>query len=174
MEFSLYLREKAFKRIVAMGRVLEEIIMNTITFGTHACIYSFTPRKVCLKTTAANVMGVGGPCSTDALFKTHKGGGEITAILQPTFSSLFFNKDYCILIKNSLKFVPDCQINNKPALVQIMACSDNGLTPNWRQAIIKTNDGLTFWHARPRLFQYDFINSQWQIWVTNNSNMHFN
>ena len=37
------------------------------------------------------------------------------------FISIFVNENVCILIKMSLKFVPDGLINNKPALVQIMA-----------------------------------------------------
>ena len=44
------------------------------------------------------------------------------------------NENVLFSIKLSLKFVPKCQINNAPAMVQIMA---------WRrrQAIIWTNDG---------------------------------
>ena len=37
------------------------------------------------------------------------------------FKRIFFNEDVWISIKISLKFVPKGQINNKPALVQIMA-----------------------------------------------------
>ena len=37
------------------------------------------------------------------------------------FKHIFFNENVRISIKNSLKFVPKCPINNIPALVQIMA-----------------------------------------------------
>ena len=37
------------------------------------------------------------------------------------FRRIFFNKDVCISLKISLKFVPMVRINNIPALVQIMA-----------------------------------------------------
>ena len=38
-----------------------------------------------------------------------------------TFKRILFNENVCISIKISLKFVPKGQINNIPALVQIMA-----------------------------------------------------
>ena len=37
------------------------------------------------------------------------------------FRCIFMNEKFCILIKISLKFVPKGPIDNKPALVQIMA-----------------------------------------------------
>ena len=37
------------------------------------------------------------------------------------FKCIFVNEKFCILIRISLKFVPKGPINNKPALVQIMA-----------------------------------------------------
>ena len=37
------------------------------------------------------------------------------------FRRMFVNENFCILIKISLKFVPKVPIDNKPALVQIMA-----------------------------------------------------
>ena len=42
-------------------------------------------------------------------------------ILQTTFSNEFFYEDIWILNNISLKFVPECEINNIPELVQIMA-----------------------------------------------------
>ena len=47
------------------------------------------------------------------------------------------NENDRISINISLKFVPKGLINNIPAY-----CSDNGLAPSRRQAIIWTNDGL--------------------------------
>ena len=52
------------------------------------------------------------------------------------FKCIFLIENLAILIKTSLEFVPKGPIDNKPALVQIMA---------WRQAIIWTNDGLVYW-----------------------------
>ena len=37
------------------------------------------------------------------------------------FRCIFVNEKFGILIKNSLKFVPEVSIDNKPALIQIMA-----------------------------------------------------
>ena len=42
------------------------------------------------------------------------------------FRRIFFNKNVCISIEISLRFVPKGQINNIPALVQIMACCPSG------------------------------------------------
>ena len=38
-----------------------------------------------------------------------------------TFERIFLNENIVIVIKSSLKFVPNGPINNIPALVQIMA-----------------------------------------------------
>ena len=56
------------------------------------------------------------------------------------FKCIFLNENVLISIKISLKFVPKSQINNIPALVQIMAWRRLGDKP-LRQAIIWTNDG---------------------------------
>ena len=45
-----------------------------------------------------------------------------------------------IMNKILLKFVPKGPMNNYPPLIQI-----NGLAQNRQQAIIWTNDGLTWW-----------------------------
>ena len=45
------------------------------------------------------------------------------------FKCIFFNQNLLILIKISLKFVPKVQINNIPALVQIMAWRRPGDKP---------------------------------------------
>ena len=37
------------------------------------------------------------------------------------FKCIFVNKKFCILIRIPLKFVPNCPIDNKPTLVQVMA-----------------------------------------------------
>ena len=39
------------------------------------------------------------------------------------------NEKFCILIRISLKFVPNGEIDNKPALVQVMACRLLGAKP---------------------------------------------
>ena len=48
------------------------------------------------------------------------------------FKYIFLNENVRILIKISLKFIPQGPINNIPALLHKMA---------WRQAIIWMNDG---------------------------------
>ena len=53
------------------------------------------------------------------------------------FKCIFLNENDRIPIQISLKFVPRSQIDNKPALNQVMA---------WRQAIIWTNAGPVHWH----------------------------
>ena len=42
---------------------------------------------------------------------------------------IFVNEKFCILINISLKFVPKGQVNNIPALVQIMAWCQIGYKP---------------------------------------------
>ena len=43
--------------------------------------------------------------------------------------AIFFNEICSILIQISLKYVPKCPIDNKPALVQIMAWHREGDNP---------------------------------------------
>ena len=51
---------------------------------------------------------------------------KMAAFLQKIFADAFFmNEKFCVLIKISLKIVPNGPIDNNPALVQIMA---------WRRA----------------------------------------
>ena len=45
------------------------------------------------------------------------------------FKCIFMNEKFCILIQIPLKFVPKGPINNKPALVQIMAWRRTGDKP---------------------------------------------
>ena len=62
---------------------------------------------------------------------THWGQGKMAAFLQMTFSSAFsWMKNFvCFVIKISLKFVVKYPINNKTALVQIMAWLRSGDKP---------------------------------------------
>ena len=55
----------------------------------------------------------------------------MATIFKTTFSNAFIilNENVSILIKISVKFVPKGQINNKPALVQIMAWRQPGAKP---------------------------------------------
>ena len=54
----------------------------------------------------------------------------MATIWQRLFSDLFFvNEIFCILIKISLKFVPKDLINNKSAMVQVMAWRRTGGKP---------------------------------------------
>ena len=55
----------------------------------------------------------------DAL--THLPLDKMAAILADNiFKCIFLNENYIIPIQISLKFVPRCPIDNKPALVQVM------------------------------------------------------
>ena len=46
----------------------------------------------------------------------------MAAILQTTFTQVFFqNEDYDILIQYLLQFVPKCPMDNKAAMVRVMA-----------------------------------------------------
>ena len=58
----------------------------------------------------------------------------MTAILQTTFSNVFFNENVQISNKISLNCVDKNLIENNIGL-------DNGLAPTRRQVIIRTNDG---------------------------------
>ena len=45
------------------------------------------------------------------------------------FRCISLNDEYCIVIKMSLEFVPDGPIDNKPALISIMAWCRTGVRP---------------------------------------------
>ena len=45
------------------------------------------------------------------------------------FKCIFLNENYRIPIRISLKYVPMSPIDNKPALVQVMACRRTGDKP---------------------------------------------
>ena len=64
-----------------------------------------------------------------------------------------FNENVWISIKISLKFVPNEPVDNKSALVQ-----GNGLAPNRRQAITRTNDDPVQWriNASPGVNELTF------------------
>ena len=63
---------------------------------------------------------------------THWGQDEMAAI----FQCIFMNENVWILIKISPKFVPRGQINNIPALVQIMAWRRSGDKPLSEQMMV--------------------------------------
>ena len=69
----------------------------------------------------------------------------MAAILLTVFSNIFFlNEKICIWIKISLKFGPSGSINNKPALVQIIAwrrTGDKPLSEKMMASISYTGDG---------------------------------
>ena len=60
---------------------------------------------------------------------THWGRGKMAAIFQTTISDVFLNENVWILIKISLKFAPGSQINNIPAMFQIMTWHRPGNKP---------------------------------------------
>ena len=56
------------------------------------------------------------------------------------FKCNFLNENVWIPIKNSLKFVPKCPINNLPALIQIMARGQTGDKPISEPMMTQYND----------------------------------
>ena len=50
------------------------------------------------------------------------------------------NEKFCILIQISLKFFPNGPINNKSALVQVMACRQTGDKPLPEQMLTQLTD----------------------------------
>ena len=71
-----------------------------------------------------------GAKETTTFYLTHWGRDKMTTIFKMTFfKCIFLNENICISIKISLKFVPKLQINNIPALVQIMAWHRPGDKP---------------------------------------------
>ena len=53
----------------------------------------------------------------------------IPILAEDIFKCIFLNEKICILIKISLKFVPNGPIDNNPELVQIMAWRRKGDKP---------------------------------------------
>ena len=72
------------------------------------------------------------------------------------FKSIFVNENYIIPIRISLKFVPVNPIDNKPALVQVMACSATSqyLNQCW---LAWTNADPIQWRMYAALEVYEFI-----------------
>ena len=65
-----------------------------------------------------------------ALELTHLPLNKMAAILaDDIFKCIFLNQNYRILIQISLKCVPRSQIDNKPAMVQVMAWRRTGDKP---------------------------------------------
>ena len=66
----------------------------------------------------------------EAISLTHWGRDKTAAIFADgIFKSIFFNENYWISNKISLKYVPLGLIDNKPSLVQIMGCRRTGDNP---------------------------------------------
>ena len=59
------------------------------------------------------------------------------------FKSIFFNENHCSLVQISMKFVPVSVIDNKSALVQVMAWGWTGDKPLSELIITKFNDTCT-------------------------------
>ena len=59
----------------------------------------------------------------------HHGQDKMTTIFGDILKFIFFNENACILKQISLKFVPKCLINNKPAFIQMMAYHQTGNKP---------------------------------------------
>ena len=62
-------------------------------------------------------------------FNSSLPGQNVRHFVDDIFRWIFLNEKFCILIKISLKFVPDGPIDNNPALVQIMAWRGIGDKP---------------------------------------------
>ena len=63
-----------------------------------------------------------------------------TILADDKFKRIFFNENYSIAISISLKFVPRSLIDNKPALVQVMACRRAGDKPLLKPMITQFTD----------------------------------
>ena len=71
--------------------------------------------------------------------KTHWGRDKWPPFSRRHFKCIFLNENALISIKISLKFVPKGQINNIPALVQIMAWRRSGDKPSsepWMEILL--------------------------------------
>ena len=68
---------------------------------------------------------------------THWGWDKMASILQTTLLNIFFKWKY---MNFQLSFDWSLFLN-----IQLTICSDNGLAPIRRQAIIWSNDGLVYW-----------------------------
>ena len=64
-------------------------------------------------------------CSLNTLMLNHNGRHSIDDI----FKLIFLNENVWIIIKISLKFVPNCPINSIPPLVHLIACRCPGDKP---------------------------------------------
>ena len=56
------------------------------------------------------------------------------------FKCIFINEKFCISIQISLKFVPRGPVDNRPALVQVMAWRQTGDKPLSESTVIKFTD----------------------------------
>ena len=61
------------------------------------------------------------------------------------FKCIFLNESDKILIQISLKFVSRSPIDNKPALVQVMACRLFGAKPS-PESMLTQFTGVFMWH----------------------------
>ena len=68
-----------------------------------------------------------------------------TILADNIFRHSFMNEKFCMLIKNSLKFVPKVPINNNPALVLIMAWHQIGDKPLSESMLTQFTDAY-IWH----------------------------
>ena len=60
---------------------------------------------------------------------THLPLDKMAAVLTPFFKCIFLNEKFCTVIRISLEFVPKGPIDNKWALVQVMASRQTGDKP---------------------------------------------
>ena len=76
----------------------------------------------------------------------HLSLGKMAAILANNiFKCIYFNKNEGILIQMSLKFVPRSPINNKPAVVQVMAWHQTSDKPLPEPVLTQSTDTY-MWH----------------------------
>ena len=63
-----------------------------------------------------------------------------TTFTDNIFKCIFMNEKFCISIRISLKFVPKGRIDNKAALVQVMAWHQTGNRPLTEPMLIQSTD----------------------------------
>ena len=91
---------------------------------------------------------------TETIFNTLRPRQNGHHFADDTFKHIFLNENVCISIEISLKFVPKDQMNNMPALVQIMAWRRTGDKPLSEST--RTTRTPAFWGYPPPPHGYPY------------------
>ena len=91
----------------------------SIEWSTHYHIYIYNPLLI----RSFN------PFLYDSAFNSSLPGQNGHRFADDIFKCIFFNENFCVVIRISLKFVPKVPIYNKSASVQVMAWHRTGAKP---------------------------------------------